>query len=298
MKAALLPLLLLASAPAALAQTVFSSNFDDPTVPAGITAGTATLTGVQDFAGLGATGNTFGGTFLRSPTANVVSLQLSKLPAHTTVNIAFLLAAIDSLDGTGGFPSGDYFHLKLDGVTIFRESLANASPNQFQSYVPAPGAQLARHQDLGFTGPGSYYTDSAYDFGMEPALQGIPHTASSLTLEFVIEGQGVQDLGDESWAMDNLKLSLGNSTQSLGLRLNPFKVTYPNGTTPYFTGVVNGALPLANATLQASTDLGQADPWQNLITLPANANGSVSFLDVPDPSAAGARQNFYRVLVP
>ena len=169
-----------------------------PALPAEVLPGTAALTAVQDFAGLGPGANTFGGTFLRSPTANVVSLQLTGLPAHTTVNVAFLLAAIDSLDGTGGFPSGDYFHLKLDGVTIFRESLANALPTQFQSYVPSPGAQLARRRDLGFTGPGSYYTDSAYDLGMEPALQGIPHTASTLTLEWVIEGQGVQSLDDES----------------------------------------------------------------------------------------------------
>jgi hypothetical protein len=30
--------------------------------------------------------------------------------------------AIDSLDGAGSCPSGDYSHIKLDGVTIFRES--------------------------------------------------------------------------------------------------------------------------------------------------------------------------------
>ncbi len=292
----LLPLL--AGAPAALGQTVFSSDFDGASIPAEISAGTATLTGVQQFAGLGATGNAFGGSFLRSPTANTVSLHLTGLPAHTTVNVAFLLAAIDSLDGTGSYPSGDYFHVKLDGVTIFRESLANASPSQYQSYIPSPGAQLARHQDLGFTGPGSYYTDSAYDLGLEPALQGIPHSAATLTLEFVIEGQGVQDLNDESWAMDNLKLSLGNAALPPGPRLNPFKVTYPNGATPYFSGVLSGATPLANATLQASTDLGGADAWVDLITLPVNAGGAVSFLDVPDPSAAGAPRNFYRVVVP
>lgn len=263
-----------------------------------VTAGSAALTPVQGYAGLGATGNAFGGSFLRSPTANTVTLQLSGLPAHGSVDIAFLLAAIDSLDGTGSYPSGDYFHVKLDGVTIFRESLANALASQVQSYVPAPGAQLARRVDLGFGGPGSYFTDSAYDLGREPALRGIPHTASSLTLQFVIEGAGVQSLGDESWAMDNLVVSLGNAALPQVLRLEPFKVTYPVGTTPYFTGVAYGAAPLANVTLQASTDLGFADPWVDLITLPANPGGAVSFLDVPDPSAAGSRRNFYRVKVP
>lgn len=294
----LLPALLIASTSAALGQTVFSSNFDDPALPPEVLPGTATLTGVQGFAGLGSGTNTFGGNFLRSPTANVVTLQLTGLPAHTTVSIAFLLAAIDSLDGTGGFPSGDYFHLKLDGVTVFRESLANALPTQFQSYVPSRGAQLARRQDLGFTGPGSFYTDSAYDLGMEPALQGLPHTAPTLTLQFVIEGEGVQDLNDESWAMDNLTVSLGNVPLPQGARIASYKVDYPTGTTPYFTGVVNGLAPSASARLQASTDLGRNDPWQDLITVQANTSGSLSFLNVPDPSATGSPWNFYRVVTP
>ena len=161
----ILPLLF--SASCSFAQTVFSTDFNG-TIPASINPGTAGLTGVQGFSGLGPGGNPFGGTFLRSPTANTVKLQLAALPSHTAVNIGCLLAAIDSLDGEGSYPSGDYFHLKLDGVTIFRESLANAVTSQIQSYVPAPGAQLARWQDLGFTGPGSYYRDSAYDFGLEP----------------------------------------------------------------------------------------------------------------------------------
>ena len=280
------------------AQTVFNSDFEGGSIPAEITAGSAALTPVQGYAGLGSTGNVFGGDFLRSATANTVTLQLNGLPAHSTVDIAFLLAAIDSLDGTGSFPSGDYFHVKLEGVTIFRESLANAVATQVQSYIPAPGAQLARRVNLGFGGPGGYHLDSAYDFGKEPEFRRIPHTASTLTLQFVIEGAGSQSLGDESWAMDNLAVSLGNAALPQVLRLDPFKVRYPLGTTPYFTGVAYGAAPLAEVTLQASTDLGLTDPWMNLITLPANASGAVSFLEIPDPSAAGSRRNFYRVTVP
>lgn len=280
------------------AQTVFTSDFNGPVIPPEITPGSALLEGVQGYSGLGQTGNQFGGTFLRSATTNVVTLQLTGLPAHTTVNVAFLLAAIDSLDGTGSYPSGDYFHIKLDGVTIFRESLANAVASQIQSYVPAPGAQLARRVDLGFNGPGSYFTDSAYDLGREPALRNIPHNASSLTLQLLIEGEGAQSLDDESWAMDNLVVSLGSGAVSQQMRFDSHKVTYPVSTTPYFTGIINGATPSANVTLQASTDLGLADPWADLLTLPANSSGSVSFLDVPDPSAAGSPRNFYRAVSP
>jgi hypothetical protein len=92
--------------------------------------------------------------------------------------------AIDSLDGSGTFPAGDYFRIVFDGAILFSESFANALPNQIQSYVPPPGVDLARHMDLGFQGPGSYYTDSAYNFGADPRFQNFAHTGSSATIEF------------------------------------------------------------------------------------------------------------------
>ena len=197
--------LLVGLAGAARAQTtVFSTNFDGASIPAEISPGTALLTPVEGYAGLGPAGNQFGGNFLRSETANVVTLQLNGLPAHTSMNVLFLFAAIDSLDGTGTFPAGDFFDVSIDGVSFFHESFANADPSQIQSYVPPPGVELARHVDLGFSGPGGFFTDSAYNLAADPTFSNIPHTASSATIRFVIEGQGVQSLADESWAMDNL----------------------------------------------------------------------------------------------
>jgi len=186
---------------------VFSTDFDGA-MPAEIMAGTASLTGVQGYAGYGVAGNQFGGNFLRSMTANVVTLTLNDLPDHSTISLAFLFAAIDSLDGTGTFPAGDYFRIELDGVQIFRESFANAMESQIQSYLPPAGVQLARRVDLGFSGPGSFYTDSAYDLGADPVFSNIAHTGSTATFKFVIEGEGIQNLDDESWAMDNLRVSV------------------------------------------------------------------------------------------
>lgn len=191
----------------AAADTVFFSDFD-AALPAEIAPGTALQTGVQYFAGLGPAGNRFGGNFLRSATGNVVTLTLNNLPTHSSLSLGFLFAAIDSLDGTGTFPSGDFFRIDIDGQTVFRESFANAMPSQIQSYEPPPGAELARHQDLGFGGPGGYYTDSAYDFAVDPRFSHIAHSASSLTVSFLIEGEGIQSLDDESWAMDNLRVEV------------------------------------------------------------------------------------------
>jgi len=191
----------------AQATTVFSTDFDG-TLPTEISPGVATLTGVQGYAGLGPLGMQFGGNFLRSPTGNLIILTLDRLPEHTDISLSFLFAAIDSLDGTGTFPQGDFLTITLDGQTLLRESFANATASQIQSYVPPPGGELARRVDLGFSGPGGFYTDSAYNFGVEPRLQRVPHTASSAVFTFQIEGPGIQPLDDESWAMDQLIVSV------------------------------------------------------------------------------------------
>lgn len=188
--------------------SVLDLGFDDSnTLPANVDPGTAVLTPSQGYEPLGPEGNKFGSTFLRGPTGTVITVTLSDLPPHETLSLGLLFAAIDSLDGEGTFPAGDYFKITLDGVIIFRESFANAIVSQVQSYDPPAEAVLARHQDLGFQGPGGYYTDSAYDFGLDPSLQNLAHTASTATLKFELEGEGVQSIDDESWAIDNVRVT-------------------------------------------------------------------------------------------
>jgi hypothetical protein len=190
-------------------ETVLDLGFEDSdTLPANLDPGTAVLTPSQGYAPLGPEGNQFGDTFLRGPTGTVITLTLSDLPPHTTLSLSMLFAAIDSLDGEGTFPAGDYFKITLDDEIVFRESFANAIETQIQSYDPPPEVILARHVDLGFGGPGGYYTDSAYDFGLDPDLQELPHTAASATLVFTLEGDGVQSVDDESWAIDNIRVSV------------------------------------------------------------------------------------------
>lgn len=197
--------------------TVFSTDFESG-MPAEFSPGTATLTGVQGYAGLGPAGNQFGGVFLRSATGNVVTLTLVGLPAHDTITLEFLFAAIDSLDGTGAFPAGDFFKIVFDGTTLFSESFANALPDcptstpvpgcQVQSYVPPAGVELARRVDLGFSGPGGFFTDSAYNLGADPVFANFAHTGPTATIQFFTFGEGLQTLADESWAMDNLRVGV------------------------------------------------------------------------------------------
>ncbi len=160
----------------------------------------------EGFKGLGPAANRFAGNLLRMPTGNTLQLSLS-LPPHQALSIEFLLAAIDSLEGSGSFPAGDVLRIEVDGVVVFRESFANAMPTQIQSYVPPAGGELARRVDLGFT-RGEFYLDSAYDMALEPRLKRIAHTRDRALITFTFEGEGAQGLADESWGMDNLKVIL------------------------------------------------------------------------------------------
>lgn len=208
----------------ALSTTVFATDFNGP-LAAEISAGTAALTNVQGYAGLGPSGNQFGGNFLRSETGNIVSLNLTNLPDHDTVSLKFLFAAIDSLDGTGTFPQGDFFKIVFDGNVLFSESFANALPSQTQSYTPPTGVELARYQALGFT-PGnsnSVYSDSAYNLGADPVFSDFAHSGSSALIQFFIFGEGNQALDDESWGMDNLEVSVS----TIGRNDNPSAVPVP-----------------------------------------------------------------------
>jgi PKD repeat protein len=189
----------------------FSTGFDTE-IPAEI-SGAGALTGVQWFSGLGTPGNTFGGGFLRVDTTDATTLTLTGLPPHTHVDIDFLFAAIDSWDGgdsSAGFPSGDFFTVAVDGATLFHESFENSNAGFQQTYVPPPGVLLRRLVDLGFNDC-RVCTDAAYDMSKEPRFHGIPHTASTLTVTFRSGGPGFQAGFDESWAIDNLRVSLGGT---------------------------------------------------------------------------------------
>ena len=59
---------------------------------------------------------------------------------------------------------------------------------------------------------GKLIPGSAYDMGNEPALQGIEHTADSITIELFANGGDWED--DESWAIDNLEVNVYTAVAS------------------------------------------------------------------------------------
>jgi len=175
---------------------VFFSDFNGA-LPAEVT-GVGTLEPVQSFTTVppGANGS-FQGSFLRNTSlGGTTTLSLSGLPAHTGVEAGFLLGVIESWDGLTGGVAPDYFNVSIDG-TIIQASFDAFEPGD--QLFPAGATQLLYNQQLGF----GIYNEAAYDFSLS-----VPHTSSSLTLSFFSSGAGFQGGDDESWAIDNLKVSL------------------------------------------------------------------------------------------
>lgn len=205
--------------------TVFATNFNSGAPPE--FSGVTTTEGVQGYLGIGTGLNVFGGDFLRNATtgnpASKTILTLTGLPPHTSIDVNFLLAIIDSWDGGTGNASPDFFNVTVDGNLIFSESLTNISAEHWASYPDAttPAAVvLVQEANLGFTNQtGSdcspWFCDSAYDMGMEPTFHNIPHTSATLMIEWFATGGGWQSggwPGDESWAIDNVEVVVNGTT--------------------------------------------------------------------------------------
>ena len=193
-------------------QTVYFNDFDGGLAVApgvkDVLDGITTTEPAQGYSGVGS----FGGDFLRNTTGGEpigtsgepTRLTLTKLPRHSSVNINFLLAIIDSWDGS--LPGGcttchpDVFNVRVDGIAVFGESFGFNGP----TFVPPLGVLLAI-SPLGFN---SDFDDAVYDMGLNPTFDNIPHTARTLTIEWFADGAGWQGGDDESRAIDNLEIIL------------------------------------------------------------------------------------------
>src|SRR4029450_418137 len=88
-------------------------------------------------------------------------------------------------------------------------------------YIAPAGGLLSSGVNLGFSNGGYYYRDRAYNMGVDPTFT-VPHTASTVTLGGklgAIPGPAAnqwQGGGDESWAIDNVRVSVGTTATGVG----------------------------------------------------------------------------------
>jgi hypothetical protein len=188
--------------------SVFETDFESGLPPQFSAAG-CVIEGVQGYSGLGRPDYQFSGNFLRYTVQAITDtrLTLTGLPPHDHLNLAFLLGVIDSWDGT------ELFEVLVDDNLLFSNWFQLATGDS-SSYAAPPGALLSSGTNLGFTNGMYYLHDRAYDLSLEPAFQGIPHTASTANIVWrlgaVSGGAAAQWQGgsDESWALDRVAVSV------------------------------------------------------------------------------------------
>ncbi len=191
-----IPIVLLAAAAAASsvqAQTIYSETFSGAVGGEwSHTTTSITPTGARPFLGQ------FGAT--------TVTLSLSGLPAHSDVTVSLDLFVIRTWDGNGLGPGDeDRFRVSLgDGGTqtvVSDKSLSNthlsqSHPDSLTSGLTHPARTgAAESNSLGYGGDTVYHLDFT-----------LPHTATTLSAQF----QGIlnQAIGDESWGIDNVQVSV------------------------------------------------------------------------------------------
>lgn len=198
----------------------FSSDFESGLSPS--ITGAGSIVSVEGLQGKGNAGNTFSGTLMvnkqRGLPAAACTLTLSNLPSHSSIQIGFLLAIINSWDGSS---EDDRFEVLLDGQVVFSETFDNFFIAD-QTYVPPPNVQLIdrvnipqynqqKYLNLGFGGIDDW-GDAGYDMYFEPRLQNIAHSSTTATIAWRATYSGMSLPDDEFWGIDNLQVSLLGTT--------------------------------------------------------------------------------------
>jgi hypothetical protein len=146
-----------------------------------------------------------------------VSLSLSNLPKHSTLQVVFDLYILKSWDGNSPAYGPDRFILSVaGGPTLHDTTFSNNSKiktdGSYQDY-PAknspPWAGAFSTNTLGYSG---FFHDGIYRLQFTFA-----HTGSNVTLNFrsgLFEGKGI---ADESWGLDNVSISTVLRTASVNI---------------------------------------------------------------------------------
>jgi hypothetical protein len=143
--------------------------------------------------------------FLGEFAGATAALQLSDLPPHTHLKVSFDLFVLKSWDGNHTDFGPDQFYVTLRGGSrLFSGTFSNYSPTE-QSYPGAPGSRYpsrtgaVENNTLGYTHSNLGPADAVYHLTL-----AFEHTAATVTLDF--SGVNLQDIPDESWGLDNVRV--------------------------------------------------------------------------------------------
>lgn len=191
------------------AADLFVQDFETDT--AGV-SGAGFVSGTGGYGALGYGSLMFRNAEFGNPAAST-SISFDAASAADAGTLDFDLAVIDSWDGDssrGGCCNTDLFTVTLDGQRVFQ-----ADFNNTWSFVPGfDGAdtQIFPRDGRMLAGPvanlaGEWNGDSGYDAAYRLSVALGPLAAGTHTLEFFAGGPGWQGGEDESFAIDNLRVT-------------------------------------------------------------------------------------------
>jgi hypothetical protein len=137
-----------------------------------------------------------------------VRLSLEHLASHRTVTVAFDLYILKSWDGNSPQYGPDRFRLSAGGGPTLIDTTFSNNPKvdtdgSFQDYPRAGSAPWTGAFSTGALGYNNFFKESVYHLKFTFA-----HAADSLQLDFsssLFEGKGTDD---ESWGLDNVRVSV------------------------------------------------------------------------------------------
>lgn len=156
--------------------------------------------------------------FLGEFGAQDVVLNLENLVAHDTIKVDFDVYLIRTWDGV---TSGDMdrFRMMVDDAVLLDSTFAVSrlsNTTRIQNYPDPLGGGTHLHRTgaienntLGFTW-NAIPVDAVWRFSFT-----IPHSAPTATLTF--SGIGLQDVSDESWGLDNVRVAVVPAPASIVL---------------------------------------------------------------------------------
>lgn len=138
-----------------------------------------------------------------------VTLTLGGFTPGVVASLKFDLDLLSSWDGSDGGYGPDRFTAKIDGVSIVDATFSNVNENGYpQTY--SPSTPLGGPLVAAYTGADeidtldqNYYGSSVYKFG-GGINSGFSFIPASSTVQFTFSASGLQDINDESWALDNV----------------------------------------------------------------------------------------------
>lgn len=156
-----------------------------------------------------------GSTVLGRFTNGAVQLTLTGLTVGEVATIKFDFFALDSWDGSA---NNDRLVFDVDGVVKLDSTFSNVWFNNQNYPDPTGGANYAyqtgsddRDSSHGGTLPNGSYGNTVYKFGGGGGNAAFTAMATSSTMVFTWTASNLQDISDESWALDNVDISQPNA---------------------------------------------------------------------------------------